>query len=69
MTDVISDLRKHQHMNDELIQSREELDKKKAALMKTLTMKDKCINELKRNMNTLNESGDAALARRDRLID
>ena len=56
-------------LTQDIIQSREESDKKKAALVKTLTMKDKCINELKRHMNTLNESGDAALARRDRLID
>ena len=64
MTDIISNLRKHQHMNDELIQLREESDKMKAALEKTVTMKNKRINELRTNMNDMNESGDAALARR-----
>jgi len=69
MTEIISNLRKHQHMNDELIQLKEESEKRKAALEKTITIKNKCINELKNNMNVINESGDAALARRDRVID
>ena len=56
-------------MNEELLELKNDTKKKKALLEKAIMLKDKCIVELKGNINLLNELRNTIVKQKDRIIE